>query len=276
MTRTRSYPIVSLTHAVAQAGALLTFLFAIALPNYVHSNDISSDPSVNRTSYVMPSFNGVSASALDPQQQLKLDQAVSYARHQAVGLLPSLPHMSQIMPDWLGGGSSLPDTNLTVDADEEESTLDSLSRQFSGLMRPALDSDPQALWVTPGYHHKGFLPLNDAMVMGVNMRHSLFSRDLQLDLHPFYGQNWHNSDAYWGTELGLQLGAGRDGNGGWGKISLRYDNGQSALMEHSRGADLHGEFRLSEDVSLHGGVREDQNSQLGNYVLLRWTLLGGN
>ena len=262
-------PVEKLTDTLFQGGVFLTFFLAVLSPYAVHCAENAGLPVIQA-----PNFEKPLAAAQSELEKQRLDQALSYARHQAMGLLPALPHMSLGIPGWLTNNFGMMSLGLEDGSAGDDGALRGLSQEFAGLMHAPATDQAQALWLTPGYHHKGFLPLNDAVTLGANLRHSFWDKAVQVNLHPFYGQNWTNSDSYWGSEFTLSFGEPKNPTLlGFGKISLRYDNGQSAIMDHGRGFDMHSELSFDEHFSLNGGVRKNEDASLGNYLLLRWVLV---
>jgi hypothetical protein len=101
----------------------------------------------------------------------------------------------------------------------------------------------------------------------------MFDERAQFDLHPFIGQNWHNSDSYWGTEIGMNFRSDAISKP-WAKISVRFSNGDNSIMDGNRGFDMHSEIRFSEHFGLDAGTSKDGSNDMGQYVMLRWKLVG--
>lgn len=157
-----------------------------------------------------------------------------------------------------------------------DQALGALQKQVLGVLpgdwvkeRLGLDFDrgDDSLRLAPDYHHKGFM--NDAVVMGVSARQNVWEDKAQVEVRPFWGQNWHSSDNYWGAEVALNLGQQKFS---WGRIAVRYTQGDESLIDRGQGFDMHGEMNFTDHLSLHTGVRENGNSDLGNYVLVKWKL----
>jgi hypothetical protein len=109
--------------------------------------------------------------------------------------------------------------------------------------------------------------------MGVNLRRPILDHRLQVDVHPYYGQNLLSAGGYYGTEFTATLGGGAPAQP-WGKISFGYINGDEAMMDHGHGFDMHSEVNFSDHLSLDTGLRQNEYTDLGNYVMLRWKLAG--
>ncbi len=255
-----------LTNAAACIGIFLTLALLVLAPfRNARADNIYTNPAWPT------SISGAPANSPfdDQEKNHRVGLLLDYVRKEAPGWAPGLPHAMRDPGGWLRNGLGLGGTN-----DSDGDSMSSVFQPMTYLMRPPMPGESEAAWLSPDYHHKGFLPVNDAMIMGANLRHRILDDTLQFDLHPFYGQNWHSSDGYWGTELALNL---RSSSGAqpWGKIALRYSNGDQALMDRGRGFDMHSELKFDESLSLNAGIRESENTELGNYVLLRWKLVGG-
>jgi len=96
-----------------------------------------------------------------------------------------------------------------------------------------------------------------------------------LDVHPYYGQNWHSEANYWGTEVSMHLTSDNDSKP-WGKIALRFSQGDTNLMDRGQGFDMHSEMNFDDHLSLNAGVRENGRSDAGNYAMLRWKMSLGD
>ena len=170
----------------------------------------------------------------DRNRQLSL--LGDYIRKQSPGWMPGAPSIVRNPSQWL--------QNRLNPSDADDTSGPPLIQPLSSLApSPGLE-DAEGMWFSPDYHHRGFLPINDAMIMGVNLRQRSFQNLLQFDVHPFMGQNWHSSDNYWGSEFAVSL---HDGNPQpWGKVVLRYNNGDNELMDQNRGFDMHGELNFDD------------------------------
>jgi hypothetical protein len=114
-------------------------------------------------------------------------------------------------------------------------------------------------------------------MLGAGMRESLFSNRMQLEMKPYYGQNWLRPEGYCGGEFSVGLahgGAGDTMESSWGKVAVGFVNGDSEVLDHGHGFDMHGELRLDDQLALHAGVRENEDTNSGSYLMLRWKLLG--
>ena len=223
------------------------------------------------------------------ERHQKLGVLLNYLRKEGPGLVPGLAPALQNPVGWIHGHLGL-DLNFFqedgheggagVDVAQLIRPMEDLARPVAEMMRAPVADDPKSIWLSPQYHHKGFLPTRDAMIVGATMRQRLWGEALQFDLHPYYGQGLSGSPGYWGTEVTINMGTFRDpsstdrGRKSIGSISLRYTNGQRDLMDNTHGFDLHSEFNFTDQLGLNAGVRQDQNNQRDDYVLLhmKWQL----
>lgn len=184
-------------------------------------------------------------------------------------LLPGLPSIFTTLPTtWMKDrGLELGVSLNSLGLGEEETMVRSL------LASNPLPEQSDDFRLSPSYHHKGFLPLNDALVLGINSHRQLLDDKIQFDLHPYYAQGACKTQGYWGTEMAVNL-ASSDTKKPWGKIALSYANGASTLMDHNQGLDIHSELTLTESLTLNTGIRDKGNGDQGNYVMLRWKLVG--
>ena len=93
---------------------------------------------------------------------------------------------------------------------------------------------------------------------------------LDFEVHPYYGLSLHGMrGGEAAIHLPMQMGPIESG-----KIMVSYVDGDTPLMDHVHGFDLHGELHFNTNLSLNTGVRQDEYQQVGDYVLLRWKLTG--
>lgn len=263
-----------LTQAWFCSALFLTFiLFVFADCSKALAFNENGDSHPDTSAYGRTTYNA--NSLVDQDRAHRINLMVDYAKQQVPHLTPGLPAFLRDPRGWITSGLGSSGLNGDNAPDGISSFLQPVQ---SALHEPSVDA-PQALWITPAYHHKGFLPVNDAMIMGFHVRHSLENdfagHNLQFDVHPFYGQNWRSTDNYWGTEVAFNLRA-KDAVQPWGKIALRFTNGDTELMDHGHGFDMHSQLNFDEHLSLNAGIRENGNSAAGNYVMMRWKLLGGD
>jgi hypothetical protein len=206
-------------------------------------------------------------------------QLLNYVRAQVPIWMPGLPSYIRDPGSWALGQLREVRDELGLDpgiGGEEVSMMSSLTQPVMAMMQSPGPEQTEAMWLSPDYHHKGFLPFHDAMVMGFGMRHAVMNDRIQVEVKPFYGQSWHSFSGYGGAEISVNLrgfGIGSDSGQPWGKIAVRYIEGNPDMLDHGHGTDLHAELRFTPHLALHAGVREDGDSGgLGNYAILRWQL----
>jgi hypothetical protein len=149
------------------------------------------------------------------------------------------------------------------------------SSLVSSLMRYSTPAAENGAWFEPDYHHKGFLPIHDALVMGLGARQNLFDDRVRFEMQPYYGQNWLRPEGYVGSEFSVSLARGTAGDtmqNSYGKIAIGFINGDSQVLDSGHGFDMHGELNLLDNLAFHAGVRENEDTASGSYALLRWKL----
>jgi hypothetical protein len=143
---------------------------------------------------------------------------------------------------------------------------------LADVMQPPAN-DAQGMWLTPGYHHMGFLPFHDVMMAGMDLRRHMFGGGMHFDFKPYYGQNWTSLNGYGGARFDVALLRAGESQP-WGRIGLGYTEGASYLMDRGHGFDLHAVLRFTDNLNLRAGVRDSQSSSdIGNYAIMRWKLL---
>jgi hypothetical protein len=266
------FHILSLTDFTDRFIVLLTLLFISFFPFNAFSANVPNGQFFLAGS---PQVNTVA----DAEQRKKmLGSLLDFAKNEAPNLVPGLPSIIRDPAKWALGG--LHETkgllNFDLGAVGDSDILASILRPVSSMMRPAAPDESQATWFAPTYHHQhGVLPLHDAMIMGTHSRQDLFHRYMRLDIHPYYAQNYFSQRGYWGTDFTLDLASPSDTartSKPWGKIVFGYTNGDSRMMDHGRGVDLHGELRFSDNLTLNTGMRQSDQTGSGNYVLLQWKI----
>lgn len=214
-------------------------------------------------------MNGSPMEEAEKRQRLKL--LLDYMRKEGPDLVPGL---SGIIRSPFRSVGRVFGMDSISELGDEAGFLIPLFQPVATMMTPPSLDEAQALWLSPEYHHrKGILPFRDSLILGVNFRQQAWNDRVQFDVRPFYGQNWVSTDGYWGTEFGISLKR-KEASDPWGRIALRYTDGASALVDNGHGFDMHTEIRFDKNLALHAGVRESGNSDLGDYVLLRWKLTG--
>lgn len=252
---------------LTNAAACRTFILTLILLMFVDCSeagafDYYDNDTVDPNSYGRSTNNPI----VTVNRSERISQMTDYAKKQLPVLAPGLPNFLRNPSSWFGHGFGFNLGNAKNSADISSSVIEPMQQMSSS---PSVDA-PEAFWVSPNYNHKGFLPLNDAIIMDVHLRHNMFSSPLQLELHPFYGQNWHSIDNYWGSEIAVGLGSSTLTSEPWGKIAIRFTQGDTDLMNHGHGMDMHSQLNFDDRLSLNAGIREEGNSSAGNYVMLRW------
>jgi hypothetical protein len=200
----------------------------------------------------------------EANKSYRLGLLLNYVRQEVPGLMPGLPSVFRAPL-----GMALGENTGSAAAG---SLLPEFLSPVAALMEAPGPGEDGGIWLTPGYHHvSGMMPFDDALTMGFNYRYGFLGDRVKFNIHPFYGQNWVSPQGFWGTEM--TLGLGPDAEHSWGKISMRYDNGTPDLMgDNERGYEMGGELAFTDKLSLAAGVREDNQTDLGDYALLRWKL----
>lgn len=261
------HPPSFLTDRTDRLGVLLTLFFFAVFPIHALS---AGDP-----------YSPRYASAMDASEQSAQRNAIiTYARQEATNWVPNLSDTFRGPATWALSGfqatRNLFDFGLSSLDDDGVSSTD--AHAVTRLMPPTATHDDDNAWLasTTYHHHNGILPTHDAMMMGAHAQQGLLDHYMKIDLHPYYAQNWFSERGYYGTELALNLASPADTESvskPWGKIVLGYTNGDERLTDHGRGINLHGELRISDTISLNSGVRQNDLSDTGNYVLLQWKLI---
>jgi hypothetical protein len=229
-----------------------------------HQSHADDNTQIASVPLIDPNKPGVDAPVEESDRQARLGLLLNYVRQEGPSWFPGLPSALRAPLGWASGNSS--------PGDAANSMMPEFLEPISNWMQEPDAAETEALWFSPGYHHmKGVMPFDDALTMGFNYRSGFLGDRVKLNVHPFYGQNWMSPQGFWGTEVALALGP--DATRSWGKIVMRYDNGAPNLMgNNERGFEMGAELSFSPQLSLNAGVREDEQTQLGNYILLRWHL----
>ena len=259
-----------LTDQIVWAASLSIFILLIPLAPVLADDNALMTP--------MPVMeNRPDNSALgNADRNYRLGLLLHYIRHEGPTLIPGLPDALHEPADFIIHQLKSAEDGLGLGGDDMETggVVSSFFAPMFSLIRPPEENDVESFWLTPSYRHMhGMMPFDDAVIFGFNYRNTgLFDDRVRFKIHPYYAQNWHSTESYWGTEVALGFGpsAGRS----WGTIVMRYDNGSSDLMGHGRGFDMHADFAFDEHLSLTAGEQQNEEGDLGNYVLLRWRLVG--
>lgn len=262
--------------------SLFTFIFIIS-PAYGQMYALESGTNPLNASALTSS--NVKNPIYEEEKQKRVSLILDYLRSEAPHFIPTLPDAMRIPTRWaMDGLTSLRDEFGSIhegfglrgaDFGAGEA-VNEVVRPIASLMHSPDESAAQAIWVSAGYHHKGFLPTHDALIINFNTRHRSIGSNLEFSTKPFIGQNWHSAENYWGIETTLNIGQhakkGTTNDHMHGKIVMRYTNGSSELMNNDRGLDMHAEFDFTNHLSLQAGIRSGSSSDNNNYVMMRWKL----
>jgi hypothetical protein len=211
-----------------------------------------------------------SNSALDNADRgQRIGLLLDYVRHEGPALMPGLPDALREPVHY--AMEQLKSTGDTLGLTGGDGSGGGFLSPVFSLMQPPDNDLGEALWVSPGYHHlHGMLPFDDALMMGFTYRDTVMNKNARFDVHPFYAQSWHCMEGYWGIETTLALFPSEEHP--WGTIALRYDNGNTDLMDRNHGFDMRADLHFDRRLSLTAGAQQNEASDLGDYVLLRWRM----
>jgi len=199
----------------------------------------------------------------------RASEAMAYVRHEAFQGMSILPGEAREALSWFSGSWH----PMQMAGDDEE-TIPAVGGAVPAQSQALRDASSSESWVpdlASNFHHKGFLPTHDAMVLGLGMQHSLFDNKLGLTGRPFYGQSWHSLHSYYGGEVAMDIDK-RDDGMPWGKIALGYIQGNDSMIDHGTGVELHGDVDLTRGFKFTSGIRQNSADGNSNYMLLRWKL----
>ena len=197
------------------------------------------------------------------ETKLRISEVTSYLRKEGLQSVASLPSSIRETLSWFSRKHALDFTSSdeeSTPATQNEALTDTLS--FESALPMHLESS---------FHHKGFMPTHDSVVMGTSLHSSILDNNLQFTTHPFYGQSWQSLQHYWGSDVTMDIAERPDGLP-YGKITMNYTSGTSSLTDHGRGIDLHGDVNLTHGWNFTSGIRQNDVSGNANYVSLRWKL----
>ena len=236
----------SLTNAEIRQAAFLTLTLFLVLASRLSL----ADP--------LPAIEAAQENA----DKIRTSEVTSYIRQQALHGASMLPSEARQVMGWFSGNWRA--VNVSGDDDDAMPTTGG-----QGLTQST--PDDSSIGLTSNFHHKGFLPTHDAMMIGAAYKQNILDDKLQLTARPFIGQSWHSLRDYWGSEVSLNIAQHPDGLP-WGQISMGYIGGNESMTDHGRGIDLHGDVDLTNGFKFVSGMR--QNSDLGdsNYVMVKWKL----
>jgi hypothetical protein len=197
-------------------------------------------------------------------QTLEVKQRISevetYIRQQTLQGANLLPSSLKSGLVWVSGKWH----TVTVSTDD---TRDETANE----MVSSSDNSSVPLNVASNFHHKGFLPTHDTMTLGIGLGKNFLNDKMLFEIRPFYGQGWTALKGYWGGELSMNIARRPDGMP-FGSLALDYVDGNSAMTDHGRGTDLHGDIDLTHNFKFTSGVKQDDVTGNSNYVLIKWDI----
>lgn len=198
------------------------------------------------------------------QAKLRANEAMNYIRKQGLQGVSLLPNEARTVIGWFSGNWH--PVHISDDDDGGAPTTQN---------RPLAENSPadgfSSATMAANFHHKGFLPTHDAIMIGATFKGSAIDNKLQFAARPFIGQSWHSLRNYWGGEVSMDIAQRPDGLP-WGKISMGYVGGEESLTDHGRGIDLHGDVDLTNGFKFTSGLRQNSASGDANYLMLKWKL----
>jgi len=242
-----------LTNASAKQARFFTFILILALLTHV-AHPCRSDPLPPQVSV---------------ENQNTVHLAQTYLRQQALRGASILPGSVRATIGWLSNGWH------SVAAGDAENADEGGDAQTQNLTQPTDSGIAMPMQFASSYHHKGFLPTHDAMMMGVAFNQNIIDKKLQFTARPFYGQSWNSLHHYMGGEVTMKIDQRPDGLP-WGALSAGYIGGNDSMIDHGSGVDLHGDVDLTNDWKFTSGVRQNSVDGNSNYVMLRWQISFGN
>ena len=272
------FPSSNLTDAVRRGLAVLTLAIIAVLPS--HASRATDYTEGDPDPMLVGRGNLFASPFVKNDENHRVGVLLDYVRKEVPSLAPGLPSIFRDPAHWMlnglrdvGDGIGLHlGMDMGFSGTGGDDTIASILQPVASLMEAPAADEGEAMWLSPDYHHKGFLPFNDALVMAVSLRHSLADERVRFEVRPFYGQNLISQRGYYGAEMAINLSP-KLGLARGGKIVLGYTEGHTALLDHGRGFDLHSEIPFTEHLNLQAGMRQsDLNSGAGNYVTLRWKM----
>ena len=200
--------------------------------------------------------------AQDDAVKLRANEVTSYIRKQALHSMNILPNEVREVSGWFSGGWH----SMSSPFGDDEPVANAQSFADS-----TASPEEQSFALSSNFHHKGFLPTHDSLMLGPTFRKNVINDKLQLVTHSYVGQSWHSLRSYWGSEVGLTIAQQADGLP-WGQISLGYVGGNDYLTDHGRGLDLHGDVDLTNGFKFTSGLRQDSITGDSNYMMVKWKM----
>ena len=196
------------------------------------------------------------------QQAIAVENYIRTQIFQGVSILPS---EAQGAISWFSGNAH--PVSIMDDDEASDQRSDNGGKMGDSANKNSLAPDG----LSSSYHHKGFLPTHDAMVLGIGAGQNLFNDKLSLSARPFYGQSWHSLHSYWGSEVAMNIANKPDGMP-WGKLALGYVQGNDAMTDHGQGIEMHGDVDLTSGFKLTSGIRQNSADGNSNYLMVRWKM----
>lgn len=258
---------------------LICYLFVlvvfIAISGSVHAqtriNDNTSQPfvGINRQSQLAEDKRRLKLSLKSLRDTVPkvLPHAPLMLRNPQAWLLSMAPSMDGVLPS----GASIPSTGFTEE----------IVRPLLKIVSPPPQTSPHALWVAPDYHHEGFFPNHDAIIMGFRSRHTLADTRMHIETHPFVGQNWLRDESLYGVEIALRFmetpRALKDSPSSppsaKGHLVIRYSQGDKDLTKDNHGFSVVGDYQFTPNLNLHAQIRQDTSGNRDDRVMLMWTII---
>lgn len=263
-----------LTDNATQALPILIILFFMWFP---HSKLYASDGAAEfSASHLWSNPTNPDGTLTNDEKHQRLQDVLHYIRNEAPNLVPGMAPIFHNPTGWvqhnLGLGLSLlNDPRGDATLVEPSRPAMAMTQPITGLVDSSTAEEVQALWVSP-YHDKDFIPSKNAMVMGINWQQRFWQNGAQLDIHPLYGHNWGFNAGYWGAEMSLGPISSDAATPTWGKIAILNTNSPHSLMDNRHGVDLYSVYNITNQVSLNAGVRQNEDPQRNDYILLKWRI----
>jgi hypothetical protein len=240
---------VTLTNARLRQAALLTLL----LPLIFTSHHSHADP--------LPQ---IAQDAL----KARVSEVTTYVRKEALQGIHILPDEARELTGWFNGSWK----PVNVSGDDEPPAADGSTPTTVPLTQTQTTSSPKTFGFSTNFHHKGFLPTHDTMMMGVDVNQAVLPNKLNFTARPFWGQSWNSIRAYYGAEASLDIAKKIDDELPSGKIVIGYIGGEDALTDHGSGIEMHGDVDLTEGWKFTSGIRQNSSDGNSNYMMVKYKL----
>ena len=200
-------------------------------------------------------------------EKAHLGEVTSYIRQQSLQGMSLLPSEARTVAGWFSGSWHA----MQMSGDDNDNDAAPPPVKNKALGQQASFDDGQGANMIANFHHKGFLPTHDALMIGGALKQTILDDKLQLTTRPFVGQSWDSLRSYWGTEVSLNIAQHDDGLP-WGQITAGYIGGEESLTDHGRGIDLHGDVDLTNGWQFTSGMRQSSVTGDANYLMIKWKL----